>query len=104
MLPPAVEGDSRTIDVPAGMVVTAGSALASAVGMPGARNIFLEWGVYDPRAMNESSRDPARLAQHPDEYSPFGICGFSHLPSGDAAVVFGLPPASGGNRGSDYCR
>lgn len=103
MLPPAVEGDSRTIDVPAGMVVTAGSALASAVGMPGARNIFLDWGVYDLRAMNESSRDPAWLAQHPGEYSPFGICGFSHLQSGDAAMVFGLP-ASGGNRDSDYCR
>ena len=102
-LPPAIEGDSRTIEVPPGMFVTAGSVLASGVGMPRARNIFLDWGVYDLRAMNESSRDPAWLAQHPGEYSPFGVCGFSHLPSGDAAIVFGLPP-SGGQRDSDYCR
>lgn len=103
MLPPAVEGDSRTIEVPPGMVVTAGSALASGVGMPGARNVFLDWGVYDLRAMNESSKNPAWLAEHPGEYSPFGICGFSLLTPGDAAIVFGLP-ASGGDRSSDYCR
>lgn len=103
LMPPAVEGDSRTIEAPPGMVVTAGAVLASAVGMPVARNVFLDWGVYDLRAMNESSRDPAWLAQHPGEFSPFGICGFSHLQMGDAARVFGLP-ASGGNRSSDYCR
>jgi hypothetical protein len=102
-LPPAVEGDSRTTEVPPGMVFTAGSTLATTVGRPVARNIFIDWGVYDLRMMNESSRNPAWLAQHPGEFDPYGICWFDRLPAGDAGLVRSLPP-SGGQRDSDYCR
>ena len=63
-LPPAVEGDSRTSPVAAGQNVAVGETIATTVGYRSG-NFFFDWGVYDLRARNEASAEPAWLAQHP---------------------------------------
>ena len=103
-LPPAVEGDSRTSPVAAGQNVAVGETIATTVGYRSG-NFFFDWGVYDLRARNEASADPAWLAQHPGEQAPYAIYWFDHLSPGDRAIVRSLPPAdwqSGAT--SDYCR
>ncbi len=103
-LPPAVEGDSRTSIVAAGQNVAAGESLATSVGLSSG-NFFVDWGVYDLRARNEASANPAWLALHPDEFAPYAICWFDHLSPGDAGIVRSLPPADGlSGAMSDYCR
>ena len=104
-LPPAVEGDSRTTVVAAGQNVAAGETLATSVGVSSSANFFLDWGVYDLRARNEVSANPAWLAGHPGEFASYAICWFDHLSAGDAALVRSLPPADGRSGAmSDYCR
>ena len=103
-LPPAVEGDSRTSRAVSGQNVAVGETIGTAVGYLSG-NFSLDWGVYDLRARNEASEDPAWLSQHPGELAPYAICWFDHLPSGDSMFVRSLPPAdwqSGAT--SDYCR
>ena len=103
-LPAAVEGDSRTSPVAAGQNVAVGEAIATTVGSR-TGNFFLDWGVYDLRARNEASTNPAWLAQHPGELAPYAIYWLDNLSPGDRAIVRSLPPAdwqSGAT--SDYCR
>ena len=102
--PQGGEGDSRTTLVLSGQTVTAGTIIGTSIGIPAARNIFLDWGVYNLRQRNRASENPAWLASHPGEFAPWGICWFDHLPPGDAAIVRSLPAGSGeSGRMSDYC-
>ena len=103
-LPPAVEGDSRTLRVASGQNVTVGETIGTAVGYLSG-NFSLDWGVYDLRARNEASEDPAWLSQHSGEFAPYAICWFDHLSPGDRTIVRSLPPADWQNGAtSDYCR
>ena len=103
-LPTAVAGDSRTSLVAAGQTVTAGETLATSVGFRSG-NVFLDWGVYDLRAQNDASANPAWLAQHPGEFAPYAICWFDNLVPAHADIVRGLPAADGRSGAmSDYCR
>ena len=63
-----------------------GETIGTAVGYLSG-NFSLDWGVYDLRARNEASEDPAWLSQHPGELAPYAICWFDHLPSGDSMIV-----------------
>lgn len=103
--PPAVEGDSRTTPVAAGPLVRSGERLATGIGRPAARNVFLDWGVYDLRGRNDAGQNPAWLVAHPGEFAPYAICWLDNLSPADTAVVRSLPPGSSesGAR-SDYCR
>jgi hypothetical protein len=96
------EGDTRGTFI-GGMRVTAGERIATAVGRSG--NVAVDWGVYDLRARNAAADNPAWLAQHRDEYAPWGICWLDYLPPADAARARSLP---GGDqmagKTSDYCR
>jgi len=104
VLPAATEGDSRTTNVPPGLTVTVGEALAGAVGAPVARNFFVDWGVYDLRSRNQASMNGAWFAQHQDELSAFAICWLDNLAPGDTALVRSLPPSGESGSMSDYCR
>jgi len=104
LLPPPVEGDSRTTPVGAGHVVRAGDTLATSIGARSG-NRFIDWGVYDLRMRNAASEDPAWLASHPGEFASYAICWLDYLEPGDAAIVRSLPPGSSESGAlSAYCR
>src|SRR5206468_3880558 len=62
--PPPLEGDSHTTNVAPGQTVTVGETIATAVGLRATKNVFFDFGVYDLRARNAASANPAWLAEH----------------------------------------
>ena len=104
ILPPPREGDSRTTDVPPGMIVRAGEIVGTSVGFPVAGNIFFDWGVYDLRQPNTPGQSAAWRASHPGEFAAWAICWFDNLSPGDAGRVRSLPASDGASGSmSDYC-
>jgi hypothetical protein len=82
-----------------------GELTGTATGLRNTSNIFLDYGMYDLRARNASSANPAWLAEHNNDTHAYGVCWFDHLPPGDAARVRTLPAADAHmGRTSDYCR
>ena len=81
-LPEAKEGDSRTTHIEEVVNVTEGEVIATAVGLRGGSNVFVDFGVYDMRGKGkfQNPRDSA-------------ICWFDLLPPEDSAKVKSLPPA-----------
>ncbi|HWI20291.1 MAG TPA: hypothetical protein VNT81_21200 [Vicinamibacterales bacterium] len=104
-LPPAAELDSRSTRI-TGVTIALGEVVATGVGLrDSARNVFLDFGVYDLRQRNAASNDAAWLASHNNDTAPYGTCWFDLLTTADAARVRSLPPADGQmGRTSDYCR
>lgn len=104
-LPAPVELDSRSTGI-SGVTVTLGELIGTGTGLrDAARNVFLDYGVYDLRQRNPSSADPAWLAAHDNDTMPYGTCWFDTLSAADAARVRSLPPADAVmGRTSDYCR
>lgn len=105
--PEPKEGDSRTEQVNPAVYVKQGTTLATSVGIIKNRNTFFDWGVYDYRQQNESSKSTAYQQLHAQdkELSWHAVCWFDWLPNSDAAKVKSLPagdPASG--KTSDYCK
>lgn len=104
-LPPPVDGDSRTTNFTAGLTVTAGEAIATATGLRGSVNVFLDWGVYDLRQRNASSADPAWFAAHPGDVAPYAVCWFDYVSAANGAAVRALPSSDGVmGKTSDFCR
>jgi hypothetical protein len=102
--PSATEGDSRTTNV-SGQTVTAGEAIATAIGFRTTNNRFYDWGVFDLRQRNARSADAAWAAAHPGELAHYALCVFDLLPAGDAARIRSLPAADPtAGRTSDFCR
>lgn len=91
--------------------VKAGEVLATAVGAtscdvtrplcipPGGPNYFVDFGVYDPRQLNEAARsDPSFLADpNGGSYKGIGLCWIDLFPASKAAIE---AKAEGT---SDYC-
>lgn len=104
-LPAATEGDSRSTPLPAGIAVTRGEMIATAVGFRNTGNVFFDWGVYDLRQRNLASTRPDWPASRSLELDAHAICWFDLLPPADAERVRSLPPADGvSGAQSDFCR
>lgn len=106
------EADSKTTEVYPPVEVKQGEVIATAVGLntggPEALdgfNTFVDWGVYDYRQKNESSKDPDWVAKHPFEIEQYAVCWFDWISSEDKARVLSLPPSdSQSGDSSDYCK
>ncbi|MBI2019866.1 hypothetical protein HYS94_00385 [Candidatus Daviesbacteria bacterium] len=93
-LPEPKEGDSRTTHVDP-ISVKQGEVIATAVGLKGNSNVFVDFGVYDMRGKDRFSQNPREGA----------ICWFDLLPASDSAKVKSLPPAdSVSGSQSDICK
>lgn len=103
-LPAAREADSHTTTFPAGTLVSAGEAIATAIGIRANNNVFVDFGVYDLRQRNASASDPSWFAAHNNDIAPYAVCWFDWLSASDSATVRALPSADGVmGRTSDYC-
>lgn len=103
--------DSRTTQVYPPIEIRQGEIIATAVGLTkdgtskNGTNTFLDWGVYDYRQKNESSKDPAWTAKHPHEIEQYAVCWFDWISKEDKAKVLALPSADyESGKTSDYCK
>lgn len=105
-LPQAQENVSQTYPVSPRVAVKAGDTVATQIGMNKDRlNVFVDFGLYDMRTKNESSKDGAWAAAHPYANEQYAVCWFDFLPAADAAAVRALPSADGNSgKTSDYCK
>lgn len=110
---PLPEGlDSRTTQVEPPIEVKQGEVIATAVGLTrggpgelGGRNTFVDWGVYDYRQKNESSKDPAWAAKHPHEIEQYAVCWFDWISQEDKTKILALPSSDyESGKTSDYCK
>lgn len=106
-----VREDSRTTRVTP-VFVRAGDPIATGVGAtscevgrplclpPGGPNLFVDFGVYDPRALNDAARrDPSYLGQSQGEsFKGIALCWLDLFPASRSA----LERVAEGE--SDYCR
>lgn len=107
-LPKNAEGDSRDTAV-SPLDFKAGEIIATAVGIvKGDRNtvnVFVDWGMYDLRTKNESSKNTDWAAKHPNITEQHAVCWFDLLSPSEEATVRALPPSdSGSGKTSDYCK
>lgn len=104
-LPAPIELDSRSTPV-SGVTVAAGEIVGTGVGLrDSARNVFVDYGVYDLRQRNRSSQDPTWLAAHDNDTHAYAVCWFDLLSPADAALVRSLPSADFQmGKTSDYCK
>lgn len=106
------ELDSRTTQVNPPIQVKQGEVIATAVGLTkggpdalGGSNTFVDWGVYDYRQKNESSKNPAWFAKHPHEIEYYAICWFDWISAKDKMKVLALPSSDfESGKSSDYCK
>lgn len=104
--------DSRTTQVNPPIEVNQGEVIATAVGLNsggpsqlGGFNTFVDWGVYDYRQKNESSKDPGWAAKHPHEIEYYAVCWFDWISKEDKEKVLSFPSSdSQSGKTSDYCR
>ncbi len=112
-LPPAKVDDSQTTNI-RGVTVTSGEIIATAVGFeqspPGAPigpNVSFDFGLYDKRQKNASSKDPAWVSSHKEDgdQAIYAVCWLDWLSATDTAILKVLP---GGDvtsgKTSDYCK
>ena len=104
--------DSRTTEIYSPIKVKQGEIIATAVGMMTGGpielkgfNTFVDWGVYDYRQKNESSKDPAWTAKHTYEIESYAVCWFNWISAEDKAKVLALPSSDyESGKTSDYCK
>ncbi|MDP3941632.1 MAG: hypothetical protein Q8Q49_04980 [bacterium] len=104
--------DSRTTTVNPPIEVKQGEVIATAIGLTkggpdalGGLNTFVDWGVYDYRQKNESSKDPAWASKHDHEIEQYAVCWFDWISEEDKARVLSLPSSdSESGKQSDYCK
>lgn len=104
--------DSRTTEVYPPIKVKQGEVIATAVGMMtggpaelGGFNTFLDWGVYDYRQKNESSKNPEWLTKHSYEIESYAVCWFDWVSAEDKTKVLSLPSSDyQSGKSSDYCK
>ena len=99
-----IKEDTRTDPVNPPVAVTVGEVIATEVGF--LNNVSVDFGVYDMRQKNESSKDPAWASAH-SQYpaDSYGICWLNSLPQADSSAVKLLPSRDAKNgKTSDYCK
>ena len=106
-LPPAKVDDSRTTPLTDPIDVKSGDVLATAVGFKKSGNVAFDFGLYDLRMQNVTSRDAGWAAKHANdkEYAWNAVCWLDWLESGDKAKLKALPAGdSVAGKSSDYCK
>lgn len=106
------EPDSRTTEVYPQIKVKQGEVIATAVGMMTGGpaelkgfNSFVDWGVYDYRQKNESSKNTEWLAKHSYEIESYAVCWFDWISPEDKKIVLSLPSSDfQSGKTSDYCQ
>lgn len=106
------ESDSRTTMVNPPIEVKQGEVIATAVGLTkggvgglNGTNAFVDWGVYNYRQKNESSKDSAWTAKHTYEIESYAVCWFNWISLEDKAKVLALPSSDyQSGKQSDYCK
>lgn len=104
-LPAATLGDSRTTDLVPFEFVKKGELIAIKIGVPG--NPGMDWGVYDLRVGNASSKDLAYRELHAFQwwYDYHGLCWLEYLPLTEQSLARALPGGDGKmGKQSDYCK
>src|SRR3989344_1279954 len=112
-LPQAKVDNSQTTNI-RGVTVSSGEIIATAVGFeqspPGAPigpNVSFDFGLYDKRQKNASSKDPAWVSSHKEDgdQAIYAVCWLDWLSATDTAILKVLP---GGDvtsgKTSDYCK
>lgn len=96
--------DTRTDPVDPPVSVTTGEIIATEVGF--LNNVSVDFGVYDMRQKNETSKDPSWASAHSRfPTDSYGICWFDFLPKLDSDFVKSLPSRDANNgKKSDYCK
>ncbi len=100
--------DTRGTNLSEPVLFKAGDLVATEVGHAKPKlNVGMDFGVYDYRSPNQSSKSAAYQAAH-GQYSSqtyYGVCWFDLLPAADAAKVKALPSRDQKmGKTSDYCR
>ncbi|MCR4277732.1 MAG: hypothetical protein NUV80_00040 [Candidatus Berkelbacteria bacterium] len=112
-LPEAKVGDSRTTEIEGNITAVAGEIVATAVGFEKSPddinrpNVGFDFGLYDSRQKNESSKDSAWVAAHQEDgdQAIYGVCWLDWLPASDAVILKALSGADGqSGKTSDYCK
>ncbi len=112
-LPEAKIDDSRTTEIKGKVSVTAGEIVATAVGFEKSPddinrpNVGFDFGLYDTRQKNESSKDSAWVTAHQEDgdQAIYAVCWLDWLPTTDATVLRALPGTDGETgKESDYCK
>ena len=103
-LPPPVSGDSRTTYINPPLWVEQGEVVGTSIGIsPG--NIFVDFGLYDVRAPNNVTPNPAwaELYLGDREFGHYGVCFFDFMSGDHGDVMRSLPTGIEGTT-SDYCK
>ena len=102
-LPPPTPGDSRTTNIPP-VWVEQGEVIGTSVGVFPS-NIFVDFGLYDVRAPNNVTPNPAwaDLYAANKEFAAYGVCFFDYLPGNHGEIMRSLPTGNEGKT-SDYCQ
>src|SRR3989344_5643382 len=111
-LPEAKVDDSQTTNI-RGVTVTSGEVIATAVGFeqslpdaPVGPNVSFDFGLYDERQKNASSKDPAWVSSHKGDgdQAIYAVCWLDWLPVADTAILKTLPGGDAmSGKTSDYC-
>ena len=101
-LSPVLSDDSRTIRFAPVIEVKRGDIIATAVGFVKSQDVSVDWGVYDLRQRNVTSKNERFATRHQaaKEQGFYGVCWFDFLPA-DIARKIRSSPASGSE---GYCK
>ncbi|KKQ26150.1 MAG: hypothetical protein US40_C0003G0002 [Candidatus Roizmanbacteria bacterium GW2011_GWC2_37_13] len=104
--------DSRTTEVYPPIKVKQSEVIATAVGLTRGGpielkgfNTFVDWGVYDYRQKNESSKNPVWADKHTYEIESYAVCWFDWISPKDRSTILSLPSSDyQSGKTSDYCK
>lgn len=105
---PAATEDSRTTKFEQPIIIKSGETIATAVGhTKPATNVSFDFGLYDVRAQNDASHNPAFANAHANnkEFAWYSVCWLTWLSGDERAKVTSLPAADQtAGKTSDYCK
>ena len=101
-LPEAKEGDSRSYEFSTPIHFIQGEVIANSVGI--GQNVFVDFGLYDLRDLNEQAKDPAwyEARKSDPETDLHGLCWLEYLTDEQETYLKSLPSGKEG-KVSDYC-
>lgn len=104
-LPEAKVNDSRTTRFVQPLQVKSGEIIATAVGFKKNKNVSVDFGVYDLRAVNAAAQKNDYATKHKleKEQAYYGICWFDLFAAEASRKVRALPSGTEGAT-SDYCK